>query len=110
MIISLILSAALLAATPATDGGEDNTVVLNTANTSMVFEAMKGSPLKTVYYGQRLDNPDEALQSGYSGHDTYPAFGLKGTEETTVAMTHADGNITLDLALEDVSNPLSRKT
>lgn len=103
MIISSILSAALLAATPAPGGGEDNTVVLSTANTSMVFEARKGSQLKTVYYGQRLDNPDEALLSGYAGHDTYPAFGLKGTEETTVAMTHADGNITLDLALEDVA-------
>lgn len=74
-------------------------VVLNTTNTSMVFEAEEGSQLRTVYYGQRLSDPGEVLRSGYTGHDTYPAFGLKGTEETALAMTHADGNITLDLAV-----------
>lgn len=103
MIVSMLAAVLLAAALPSVNGGDDDIVVLNTENTSMVFEASKGSQLKTVYYGQRLSEPAEALAGGYAGHDSYPAFGLKGTEETALAVTHADGNITLDLALEEVS-------
>lgn len=103
MIVSMLAAALLAAALPSVNEGDDGIVVLNTENTSMVFEASKGSQLKTVYYGQRLSEPAEALAGGYAGHDSYPAFGLKGTEETALAVTHADGNITLDLALEEVS-------
>ncbi len=74
---------------------------INTANSSMVFEAEKGSELKIVYYGNRLNNPYDAVESGFRARPAYPAYGLIGDSEAAVSVIYPDGNMTLKLAVTD---------
>ncbi len=73
---------------------------INTANSSMVFDAEKGSDLKVVYYGDKLENPQMAVDAGFSSMRAYPAYGMLGTEEVALAAVHPDGNMTLQLVVD----------
>ncbi len=73
---------------------------INTANSTMVFDASEGSDLKMVYYGDRLENPQMAVDAGYQSLRAYPAYGLIGTEEAALAAVHPDGNMTLKMVVD----------
>ena len=78
---------------------------LSTPKTSLVVEATKGEPLKFLYYGDRLPSADMAtLQAGgTSGKDAYPVYGLSGASEAALSVRHADGNMTLQMAVDNIS-------
>lgn len=78
---------------------------LNTNNTTLVIDAEPGrGGAKIAYYGNSLSASEAGyLQAaGYQGQSAYPAFGLSGATEATIAMTQPDGNMTLDLEVTDV--------
>lgn len=91
-----ILTSAILAAIFA----------LNTGNTTMLIDAGKGSEAKILYYGSRLDADaaDVIKDAGYRGNSLYPAFGLKGAEEPAISLLQADGGLTLDLRVSEVTS------
>ena len=76
---------------------------LNTANTTIAFEAEKGKELKIAYYGSRVDNLDQIKDAGFASVSAYPAYGLIGEKEAAISAMQADGNPTLDLRVEDYS-------
>ena len=77
-------------------------VCLSTPNTSLVLSAPEGGNLQYVYYGAKLQSGDvDALSPIHQS--AYPVYGLSGASETALAVTHADGNMTLQLAVESVT-------
>ena len=68
----------------------------------MVIEAPEGGEVRISYYGGALSaaEADCLHDAGYRGERAYPAYGLIGTELTALSITQADGNRTLDLAIE----------
>lgn len=96
----LIIAFAALAAFEA--GAEK--LHLTTPGTSLVLEAESGAPLRFLYYGDRLADSelDAIAASGSRPTDAYPAYGMSTQRETALAVTHSDGNMTLDLAVSGV--------
>jgi alpha-galactosidase len=80
-------------------------ISVNTANNTLILSARNGQSLGFVYYGAKLSDADvEALQSaGMRPMNAYPAYGQGEIREDAIAVTHPDGNMSLDLAVEAVS-------
>ncbi len=74
---------------------------LQTRHTTLALDLEQGRDARIVYYGARIDDTAELQDAGYRGQTAYPAYGLSGTAETAIALTQADGNKTLDLAVTD---------
>ena len=74
---------------------------LQTRHTTLALDLEQGGDARIVYYGARIDDTAELKDAGYRGQTAYPAYGLSGTAETALALTQADGNKTLDLAVRD---------
>ena len=68
----------------------------------MVVEAPEGGEVRISYYGGALTAAEAGClhDAGYRGERAYPAYGLIGTELSALSITQADGNRTLDLAIE----------
>ena len=80
------------------------TVHVSTPKTSLVLEATNGDPLKFVYYGNALTAADmESLKAaGIPNFNAYPVYGLWPEKEAAMSAVHADGNMTLDMAVSGV--------
>lgn len=80
------------------------TVHVSTPKTSLVLEATNGDPLKFVYYGNALTAVDmESLKAaGIPNFNAYPVYGLWPEKEAAMSAVHADGNMTLDMAVSGV--------
>ena len=75
--------------------------LISTPQTTLFIEGQKGKRLHVQYYGTRIDSPDEVYDSGTAmWQDAYPAFGIECTNETAIQVTHADGNMSLDLLFD----------
>ena len=76
-----------------------------TPNIEMVLKVEPGSQLQIQYFGNRLSDGDLAnLQAaGVPNHDAYPAYGFICANEASLALTHADGNMSTVLQVESVS-------
>lgn len=79
--------------------------LVSTGNTSLLLTVEKGEKPKFQYYGSRISPAD--IQSVYDSGlafnaDSYPVFRLNTAGERAMAVTHADGNMSLDLAVEEV--------
>ena len=81
------------------------TVHISTPSTSLVLEATEGQAPKFIYYGNALSGSDLANleASGAPGLNAYPVYGLWPEKEAAFAAVHADGNMTLDMAVSSVS-------
>ncbi len=79
-------------------------VHVSTPKTSLVLEATNGDPLKFVYYGNALTAVDmESLKAaGIPNFNAYPVYGLWPEKEAAMSAVHADGNMTLDMAVSGV--------
>ena len=71
----------------------------------IVLDAAAGENLRIMYFGPKLSDTDfeNISYSGIKQYDAYPAYG-RGSRyapafEPAFAVTHADGNMTLDLAV-----------
>ena len=72
---------------------------------SLLITANEGEKSKMQYYGVSI-TPVQ-IQNIYDAGlafeaDSYPAFGLQTVGEKAVAITHADGNMSLDLGVDNV--------
>ena len=74
----------------------------------ILLDAPEGGSLKILYFGPALSDEDCAnvSYSGIKPYEAYPAYG-KGSRfepafEPALAVTHADGNMTLELAVKGV--------
>ena len=77
-----------------------------TPNVEMLLKAEKGSRLEILYFGSRLSDADAANieAAGVPGHNAYPPYGMSSHSETALEVTHADGNMSTVLVVEDVSS------
>ncbi len=87
-------------------------IAVNTANNSLILSARSGSSLGFLHFGARLSDADiEALQfAGVRPLNAYPAYGQGEIREDAIAVTHPDGNMSLDLFVENVITDSSRDT
>lgn len=79
--------------------------LISTRNTSLVISADTGEKSKYQYYGNKLEQQD--IQGIYDSGmafqaESYPVFGLNTAGEKAMAVAHADGNLSLDLVVEEV--------
>lgn len=79
--------------------------LVSTPNTSLLIKATPGETVKIQYYGSKIENSD--IQGIYDAGmvfnaDSYPAFGLLTMGEKAIAATQPDGNMSLDLKIEQV--------
>lgn len=79
--------------------------LVSTPNTSLLIKATPGETVKIQYYGSKIENSD--IQGIYDAGmvfnaDSYPAFGLQTMGEKAIATTQPDGNMSLDLKIEQV--------
>lgn len=79
-------------------------VCISTPGTSLVLSAPVGGDLKYVYYGNKLSDTDVATinQTESNNYSAYPVYGLGGAGEAALAVKHADGNMTLQMAVTDM--------
>ena len=79
--------------------------VISTAKTSLVINAEVGQKPMLQYYGTRI-TADEVQNlydvGGVLNADAYPTFGIRSNGEKAMAVMHNDGNMSLDLAVDDV--------
>lgn len=95
MAMGLLISAPLLS----------KDYLISTPRTSLLITANEGEKSKMQYYGVSI-TPAQ-VQNIYDAGlafeaDSYPAFGLQTVGEKAVAITHADGNMSLDLGVDNV--------
>lgn len=78
---------------------------VHTPNLSLAIDAPKGGTLKYRYFGSRLHPADLAQVEMMSNCDgeVYPAYGMGYARESALALTHADGNMSTQLAVESVN-------
>lgn len=101
-----IIMMALLAGAPLLRAEIIN---VSTDNNSLVLDAVKGETLKFLHYGGKLsDTEAQALKnSGAKELDAFPFYGSFPEHESAMAMTHADGNMTMDMVVENVTRRMS---
>ncbi|MDD4991220.1 MAG: alpha-galactosidase [Paludibacter sp.] len=81
---------------------EDITIVVSTADNSLVFKVDKDKKLRQSYYGNTLKNEDlKEIQSGTI--DAYPTFGTSYLNEAALRVVHADGNTSTELVYDSYS-------
>lgn len=80
-------------------------VVVATPNTTMALSAPKGGELKHIYYGTRLDASDLSnIEAAQSAQRAFPVHGMYTPLETALSVKHADGNMSLQLVVNNVTN------
>ena len=83
-------------------------VNISTPNTTMLIDANKGGNARMVYYGAKVADSDvanviSAAKSAGKAFDLYPVYGNHPANETALSVVHADGNMTLDMAVTDIA-------
>lgn len=97
-----MLIASLMACTAVAAFGEK--VHLSTPATSMVLEANEGDAPRFLYYGSKLSATDvDNIASTEWRQNLYPGYGFDEVARLTpVSVRHADGNMSLQLAVTGV--------
>lgn len=77
---------------------------ISTKNMSLVLNAQTGKELKFVYFGQKLSDQDlnSIEKTEAARFAAYPAYGLNCTQENALSVQHADGNMSLEMAVQSV--------
>lgn len=86
--------------------------LISTPNTSLLITVDSGGKSKFQYYGCRILEKDiqGIYDSGLAfGVESYPVFGLNTPGERAMAVTHSDGNMSLDMAVEEVDQYTSNE-
>lgn len=96
-----LLSTLLLGAEVRKSG---DLVYVNTQTMSMVLRARQGGELTYMYVGSY--DPSLTAESlsaaGSMNQSAYPVYGQRAIRESSLAVTHPDGNMTLQLAVQSV--------
>ena len=99
LILTTTLAAAALFAASTTAAAKD--VFVNTPKTSLMLSVNEGSTPRIHYYGSRVkaSQAQEIYDAMSINYDAYPAFGRESYDETALSVTHADGNMSTELAI-----------
>lgn len=95
MMLSIIFSGNIMA----------KDYVVSTSNTSLVISAEIGQKPALQYYGTHIaaDKIQDIYDVGLAlNADTYPVFGIHSNGEKAMAVMHSDGNMSLDLIVDNV--------
>lgn len=97
--IMTLLACGMMACSAIADN-----VCISTPCTNLVVDATKGKELKFLYYGERLAaaDIDGLQQAGTPNMPAYPVYGMNRAKQWALSVSHADGNRTLQLAVEGV--------
>ena len=79
---------------------QNNTIVIETQNTSLVFAGEVGGKLYQRYLGKSL--PKDNYVKLKNGMEAYIGAGMEDVFEPAVRIVHADGNPSLDLRFNKV--------
>ena len=76
-------------------------IFVNTPKTTLMLSVNEGGTPRIHYYGSRItpDQGREVIDAMSINYDAYPAFGRNSFDETALSVTHADGNMTTELAI-----------
>lgn len=76
-------------------------IFVNTPKTTLMLSVNEGQTPRISYYGARLKTAQarEVYDAGALGGEAYPAFGRNSFDETALSVTHADGNMSTELAV-----------
>jgi len=80
--------------------------LLSTSNNSILINATRGQKAYIDYYGTRIDKseiPSIRATRANMHQESYPCFGLACSEQKALSVTLPDGNMSLDLTVENVS-------
>lgn len=101
---SIFLTAFLGVAITGTETTRAKDVLISTPRTTLLLQANEGEQLRVAYYGSRIEADDVAAvyAAEANSKEAYPAFGTGCQDETALSVQHADGNLTLDLAVQSV--------
>lgn len=79
---------------------------LTTPSTSLILDAVKGQPLRILYYGEKIsgNDLDNLSAIGAKSHEAYPLYGLYPYREAALSVTHADGNRTTQAVITNVEH------
>ncbi|MDE6339160.1 MAG: alpha-galactosidase [Muribaculaceae bacterium] len=101
-----ILSIAILLASTGNVNIVAENIKIDTGNSSLVLQADKGKKLRHLYYGGKITDNDAMNLRPAVGkiYNAYPDYGMITQPETAIAMIHGDGNMTLDLVVDDISS------
>lgn len=79
----------------------NDVITIATPATSMVISAPVGGEFRLLHYGGRLTDSDVGSIAA-SGHkmQAYPVYGMECPAEAALAVTHADGNMTLKMVVD----------
>ncbi|MCH5328165.1 MAG: alpha-galactosidase [Coprobacter sp.] len=77
--------------------------LISTSRTSLLLSGNRGEKLLFQYYGGRIGSGQEVYNSETGMNlPVYPEFGIDCVDEPAIQVTHADGNMSLDLLLDRV--------
>ena len=81
-------------------------VHISTDRISVVLDAPEGKELRFLYFGEKLCDSDlkTLLSSGMASRAAYPVYGMNCPSDAALAVVHPDGNMTLDMMVENVSS------
>lgn len=88
----------------------DSDLLISTPNTSLLLNAPNGGELKIEYYGSKIEKNEisQIFDGGLAlNRPAYPVFGIECQNESALAVTHSDGNLSLDMEVIDVSQSLT---
>ena len=93
----VVCSAVFPLSTPAS--AKD--IFINTPKTTLMLSVNEGGTPRIHYYGSRItpDQGREVIDAMSINYDAYPAFGRDSYDETALSVTHADGNMSTELAI-----------
>ena len=86
-------------------GAAPGQVHVSTPATSLLIDASAGEAPRFLYYGARLAADDMAsiTEAAPKSFAAYPVYGSYPEKESAMSVTHPDGNMTLDMAVSDVT-------
>lgn len=81
-------------------------VHISTDRMSVVLDAPEGKELRFLYFGEKLCDSDlkTLLSSGMASRSAYPVYGMNCPSDAALAVVHPDGNMTLDMVVDNVSS------
>ena len=105
LLVSALLTALSVCAFAQVTVSGDR-VSVSTAHNSLILNAREGQAPGFMYFGTKLSDADaDALRfAGSRPLNAYPAYGQGEVREEAIEVTHGDGNMSLDLVVENVSS------
>lgn len=94
-----LLSLIFIAMIEMSFANEVGNAVLETKNNKLVLEVEKGKTPKLLYLGVKTESNIQASPN-YVNTEIYPAFGIQNNMQHAIQVTHADGNMSLELVVD----------